>query len=566
MRRFSMSSVIVVMCFAVLSIVLAQTIEDLNNPPPGEWPTHSRTTDNVRFSPLDQISRDNVGNLRLVWSRALGFEGQVQSSPVVWDGVMYINGVGAVLALDATSGDLIWEYRPELAEATRGVAAGRMRGGVVVFDGKVYYNRNDGIVVALDAETGEEVWSTTVGDIELAEGFSSGPLFANGKIISGTTGADSGGVPGRLHALDAEDGELLWTFNAIPEPGEPGYETWSPNPPSLEAGVGGAAMWNVGAYDSVTNTIIWGTGQPIPWERFTTRSEEGDEVSADLYTASYVAVDADTGEMKWYFQVVPGDEWDYDQQTSATVTDMQIDGETRRVVILPSTTGYVFIRDIETGEHIRAFGNMQPEYTIASLAEDGTLTVSNEGRMTESGQTVLLCPMRWVNFQQASYNPDTGIYFRPNVWDCREYTQHGIPDDWQPGDRPLDFEFNVLYDRFERYGGITAIDLQTGEAVWDYGHGYDQRGGLVATAGDLVFAVFEDRHFRAFDAETGDILWEQVLPAMMRSNPITYEVDGVQYVAALVGHPSAETARADLPPTVPGPAAAFVFALPEGQR
>jgi alcohol dehydrogenase (cytochrome c) len=548
-------------------VAIAQTTEDLINPPPGEWPTHNRTLDGLRFSPLDQINRENVDQLRLAWSRSLGYEGSLQSSPVVWDGVMYINGIGVVHALDATNGDLIWEYRPVMSDDVRGVLAARMRGGVVVHEGLVYYARNDGIVVALDAEDGEVVWETPIGNVELAEGFSAGPIFADGRIIVGVTGADTGGAPGRIHALDREDGELLWSFNVIPEPGEPGYDTWT-NPPSWEDGIGGGAAWNPGAYDPETNTIIWGTGQPIPWERFTDRRRDDDgQVSADLYTATYLGLDPTNGELKWYYQVVPGDEWDYDVQTTPTITDLEIDGETRRVAILPTTPGYIVLVDAGTGEFLRASDCLQPECMIVTgFDADGNAIINEAMRISEAGQTVDLTPMRHHNFQQASYDPNLGIYFRPNVYESREFTPYGIPDDWEPGQRPLDHDNIVIYDRFERFGGITAYDPVTFEVVWDYGHGYDQRGGLVATAGNLVFAVFEDRHFRAFDSETGEVLWEQVLPTMMRSNPISYSVGDTQYVAALVGHGSAQQARADLPPTVPGPAAVFVFALPEGAR
>lgn len=551
----------------LVPLAMAQTTEDLINPPPGEWPTHNRTLDGARFSPLDQINRENVSELGLAWSRSLGFEGSVQSSPVVWDGVMYINGIGVVQALDATNGDLMWEYRPEISADVRGVLAERMRGGVVVHEGLVYYSRNDGIVVALDADSGDVEWSTTVTDVRLGEGFSAGPMFADDKVIVGTTGADTGGAPGRIHALDRENGELLWTFNVIPEPGDPGYDSWS-TPPSWEAGIGGGAAWNPGAYDPETNTLIWGTGQPIPWYRIGDRRGEPEgEVSADLYTATYLGIDPSNGELKWHYQVVPGDEWDYDVQTTPTIADLEVDGEERRVAILPTTLGYLVLLDAGTGEFLRASDCLQPECTIVQgFNEDGEAIIDSEMRISEAGRTISLTPMRHHNFQQASYDANLNLYFRPNVYHARDYTPYGIPDDWEPGQSAQDHDTVDLYDYFDRYGGITAYDPVTFEVAWEYGHGYDQRGGLVATAGNLVFAVFEDRHVRAFDSETGDVLWEQVLPTMMRSNPITYSVGDTQYVAALVGHGSAEEARADLPPTVPGPAAVFVFSLPEGVR
>jgi alcohol dehydrogenase (cytochrome c) len=568
--QFAMRYLAAGLVAVAMGIAFAQTADDLIDPPRGAWPSVNRTLDGLRFSPLDQITPDNVADLRLVWSRALGYEGDIQSSPAVWNGVMYINGVMGVQALDAVTGDLIWDYRRARDDNMRGFFLNRMRGAVVVFEGNVYYASNDGYLVALDAESGDEVFATQLTDITRAEGFSAGPIFADGKIIAGTTGADAGGAPGRIHAVDAVDGELLWTFEVMPGPEDAeAYASWNPMPPSWDDGVGGASPWNTGIFDPVTRTVIYGTGQPTPWDRFDGRraDPEGAEPSADLYSSSYVAVDVDTGELKWYFQVVPADEWDYDVQTTPFVTDMEFDGATRRIVVLPSTPGYLILIDAETGEFLTAHGGFNPEYTVLlGFTDDGEPIINPEARDWEEGDTYFLAPMRWTNFQAASYDPDRNLYFRPNVWDSRDYRLYSLAPDWEPGDSATDFEFTVHYDRYDRYGGISAINPVTGEVVWDYGHGYDQRGGLVATAAGLVFAVFEDRHVRAFDSDTGEVLWEQVLPSMMRSNPITYEVDGVQYVAFLTGHPTGGQARADLPPLVPGPAQVFVYALPAASR
>lgn len=552
-----------------LSLTVAQTTEDLTNPPPGEWPTFNRTLDGLRFSPLDQITRDNVSELTLAWSRNLGYEGLVQSTPVVWDGVMYINGNMAALALDAATGDLIWEYRPEQVEGATGFFLNRMRGGVVVYDGKVFYARNDGILVALDAETGEEVWSNPLTDIQLAEGFSAGPIFADGKLIVGPSGSDAGGAPGKIHAVNAEDGELLWSFNIIPEPGDPAYETWQPTPPSWEAGVGGASAWNAGTYDPETRTVIYGTGQPTPWDRFDDRrgDEEG-EVSQDLYSASFVALDVDTGELKWYHQVVPGDEWDFDQQTTPVVTDLGIDGETRRVALLQTTTGFIVLIDVETGEFLRAHNMMEaiwPEATPLvheGYEEDGTPIINDDLR-PEEGETISYCPGRLFQFALGSYSPETGLYYRSNSHDCLDQTMYPLPDDWEPGQPATNFERPRDLDKLDNLGAFSAINPVTGEVAWNFYYDYNpQYSGVVATAGNVVFAASPDRIFRAFDAETGDVLWQQVLTAHMESNPITYEVDGTQYVATLVGHPSGRGAMNGAQ-TVPGPAQVFVFSLPD---
>lgn len=537
-----------------LSIGTAQTTEELTDPAPGDWPTYGRNLEMQRYSPLDQINRDNVNDLRLAWSRDVGIEGNAQFSPIVYDGAMYINGPDRVVALDATNGDLLWEYVTELDENT-GFIINRSRGSAVVFDGKVFNALADGRLVALDAATGEELWSTQVGDIDFGEGFSSGPIFADGKLIVGPSGADIGGVPGRVVSVDVESGEILWTFNVIPQPGEAGYETWEPAESSIW---GGGSAWNPGAYDPETRTVIYGTGQPIPWDNFGIR----DPVSPDLYTASKVGLDVDTGELKWYRQHVPGDEWDYDQHPTPTVADLEIDGEMRRVLINPTTTGYLEVLDVETGEFLRGHA-MMPEYAVhKGYEEDGTAIIDQSARFEEPGM-MMLCPFRWVNYEPAAFSPETGLYYRPNTYDCREYTLNPLPDDWQPGESPLNFELTEQPDRFDRFGALSAIDPITGEVVWEFGHGYSQNAGAAVTGGGLVFGAFPDRIFRAFDAETGEVLWQQVVSAAMHGSPITYEVEGKQYVAVPVGTTASFTGQTGLPPTVTGDTAIFVFALPD---
>lgn len=547
--------VVIVLAF-LLSFGAAQTTEELTDPAPGDWPTYGRNLEMWRYSPLDQINRDNVGELRLAWSRSLSTTFEPQGSPVEYDGILYINGPDRVTALDATNGDQVWEYTVDLNENTASLTGGRSRGSVVVYEGKVFSTLGDGRVVALDAKSGEEQWSAQIGNIDVAEGFSSGPIFADGKIIVGPSGADTGGSPGRIIAMDVENGEILWTFNTVPQPGEPGFDTWEP--PSA-AEWGGGSAWVPGAYDSETKTVIYGVGQPIPWWA-------GDQRQGDnLYTASWVALDVGTGELKWYHQIVPNDEWDYDQIATPVITDIEVDGQTRRVAILASVTGWLIVDDIETGEFINAY-QMMPETTIVTGFDDeGKAVIDDSYRFTEPGQTKEVCALRWVDFEPAAYSPDTKLYYRPNTYDCRNMTSNPRPDDWQPGESAINSSFEPEVDKFDRLGAISAIDPATGEVVWEFSTGYSQYSGPAVTAGGLVFAGFPDRRFRAFDAENGDVLWDQVLPAYIPANPITYEVDGKQYVAVPVGGPGGIVIekQSDVPDLVTGDVSIFVFALPD---
>ena len=557
-----------------LSIGGAQTYEDLVNPPPEDWPQLGRNIVHHSYSPLEQITPENVQDLSLVWARDLGFAPQgfptnIQGTPSVWNGTMYVSTETGVVALDGATGETICEYsRPYEGDVMHDAAR---RGAPLVFEGNVFVALRYGMTVAVDAETCEEVWSVQLTDSERNEGFTTEPIIADGKLLVGVSGADFAGAPGKISAIDVENGEVLWTFNTVPlSPDDPAYDTWN-NPPSWEAGIGGASPWNTGTYDPETGLVVWGTGQPTPWDRITERRADEGEPTADLYSASFVALDVETGELQWYHQVVPADEWDYDQQTLPTFADLEIDGETRRVAILATTTGYLVLIDAETGEFIDAYQG-HPEPTVhLGYEEDGTSIINPDARFTEAGQFFRVCPgLRWAQYTPPAYNPETGLYFRPNNHNCMNFAPQALPDDWEPGDRAYFYETGPKNEDyyFDRVGGITAFDPATGEVAWDWGHYYTHDAAPVVTGGGLLFTAAQDSRVRALDASTGEVLWQQAVTAASNGGTITYSVDGRQYVASLVGWGSgaeADHPDADVPPVVPGNAAVFVFALPESE-
>jgi glucose dehydrogenase len=389
-------------------------------------------------------------------------------------------------------------------------------GGPVVFDGGVIFNLREGPTVAVDAVTGEELWRTQTVQPELEEGFTSGPNFADGKIILGPTGADSGGAPGRVVALDVEDGELLWTFDVVPlSPDDPAYASWT-NPPSWEDGIGGGSPWNTGAYDPVTGTVVYGTGQPTPWDRTEPRRRSDGEPSADLYTASFVGIDADTGELRWFHQVVPGDEWDMDQHTVPMFAMVTVAGEQRRVAILATTSGYVLVLDAASGEMLRWIRGTEEITIHLGYDEDGQAIINDAARFDEEGVFFRMCPgLRWAHIAPAALGPQTGLYDRPNQMHCVQFAAEVMPEDWQPGERAYYIETGPSQpeDWFDRLRALTAFDPSTGEVAWEFAYDYGYNAGPVATGGGLVFSAFTDRVFRAFDAETGEVLWEQPLTA-----------------------------------------------------
>ncbi len=569
---------------ALMGLGFAQTDADMLNPPAGEWPQFGRDSVASRYSPLDQINTSNVSDLQLAWVRDMGYRQSFQGSPSVWNGVLYMATQTGVAALDATDGSTLWEYSSPNPGTV--ISDSAMRGAPLVYDGKVFINLRYGATVALDAATGEELWQVQLTDESLREGFTTNPIWANGKVIASPSGADDGGAPGRIVALSAEDGELLWTFNVIPTgPEDPAWDTWN-NPPSWEAGIGGASAWNAGAYDPESNVILWGTGQPTPWDRIDPRRADPDgDVTDDLYTASWVAIDADTGELKWHRQAVPGDEWDLDQHQVPTFATVDWNGTERRVAIMGSSTGYIYVVDANTGEYLAdhpAFTTAVEgaEYTIVlGYDENGRAIVSEEARAAnqefqDTFEFYPMCPgLRWAHIAPPAYSPETGLYYRPNNTLCHDFGADTMPDEWEPGMRAYYWETGPNREGlwFDRVGALTAFDPVTGEVVWEYASDYGYDAGPVVTAGGLIFSAFTDRMFRAFDASTGEELFSHVLTTGSNAGTITYEVDGEQYVTTVVGKisftgvpviPDYNPNVEDLfvPPT--GGVAVFTFKLP----
>lgn len=541
---------LVVSCL-LAAVALAQTAQDLANPASADWPTYGRNLQMWRYSPLTQITADNVGTLRLSWSRTLNEVFKAEMSPVEYNGVLYVNSPDQIWAFDATNGDQLWTDQVKLDKNVSGTT---MRGSPVVYEGNVYWTTGDGRLVSLDAKTGAENWSVQVGKVQYSEGFSSGPIFADGEIIVGPAGADAGGVPGRVIALDPTDGEALWTFHTVPLPGEPGFDTWQP---PATAQWGGGSAWTPGAYDPQTKTVIYGVGNPTPnWRLGST--------SKDLYTGAWVALDVTTGKLKWYFQVAPHDEWDSDQIPTPTITDVTMNGQKQHVALLPSVNGFLIVVDAATGKYLTSYKEAAKTTIVQGFKSDGTSIIPPDNYYTDAGQTKLVCPFRWVDFEPPAYSPDTGLYYRPNTNLCSHYTSQPLSSSWKPGQGGLLFP----HDHFclaVQCGALSAIDPASGKVVWSFKSPYADYMGPVATKGGVVFAGFADRRFRAFDATTGKVLWQQVLPAPIFANPISYEVDGVQYVAVPAGGNVTEASwhLPNVPDELGGAdVALFVFALP----
>jgi alcohol dehydrogenase (cytochrome c) len=520
----------------------------LNNPDPEDWIKWRRHNANG-YSPLDQINKDNVGDLRLAWTTMIN-PGTNEQEPLVYDGIMFLPHPGNIVqALDAKDGTLIWEYRRELADDPS------TNRNIALYEDKVILTGQDSAVVALDARTGSVVWETQVVPVSGGMDYSSGPVAGGGKIFAGST---CGSAVCFLAGFDAESGEELWRRLSIAGPDDPEAinASWSGVPFDAREK---ASLWLSGSYDPELNIIYWTTASSIPYPAFL-RGTEGPA----LYTNSILAVNADTGDIVWYQQMSINDNYDMDHMDNPVLAEIEVDGTTHKAVFVIGKPGVLWAFDRETGEHLWNRQIVQENNLYESIDPDtGEIVMNPDVIPTAFGQVFRVCPgMRGGKlFQTKSYDPVEQRIFVTVSNACHmfeiippEVNRRGI--DW---DTLAHMEGND-----GMVGRMSAVNAETGEILWTY----DQRaamGSSVATAGGIVFAADLHRYFRAHDAETGEILWEVPLSSPVAGYPISYGVDGKQYVAVAVGGSTSGTeALATLYPEIPiqnGSNVLMVFAL-----
>ena len=590
-RSVLVTSLSVIMFTSGLGTVLAQTpgefvpVTDamLQDPHPGDWLMWRRTLDSWGYSPLDEVTRDNVGELRMVWSRALT-DGFQSGTPLAYGGVLYMpNPNDVIQAIDAESGDLIWEHRREIPEdATPGGLSSNNR-NIAIYDDLIIDTSMDAHVFALAATTGDMVWETEVVDREVNPVLQgSGPIIANGKAITGRSCSQRGGPEGCVvTAHDATTGEELWRRPLIPAPGEPGDETWGDVAYEDRKHVG---AWMVPSYDAALNLIYIGTSVTSPAPKFLLGGAE----NLHLYHNSTLALDADTGEIVWYYQHL-NDHWDLDHPFERLLVDTPVApdptavrwinprlraGEARQVVTgIPGKTGVVYTLDRATGEFLWATPTVTQN--VISNIDGATGDVSENAEVVFSalGQEVFACPT-WnggKDWEAGAYSPLTNTMYMPLRNTCaRMMAATTFPEDTPAGPNESRSEGYAIAYRHqlapgtESAGTVRAISAETGETVWLH----EQRAGtmsLVATGGGLVFGGDVNGRFRAFDHETGEVLWEINLGSSVTGFPITYAVAGRQYVAASTGSGGTASHFLGLTPEL-RPSSGnnlFVFALPE---
>jgi alcohol dehydrogenase (cytochrome c) len=531
----------------------------LINPPPGDWLTWRRTYDDVGFSPLKEMNRSNAGGLRVAWSWSLS-NGPSEITPLVHDGVLFVFGFGdRVEAVNAANGDLLWYYARELPkDAMPGV-----KRNLSLYGDKLFFATADAHMVALDIKTGRPVWDHAIADYKSAFRLSGGPLAAKGKVMQGVAGQGAGG--NFIVALDANTGDEAWRFYTIARPGEPGGDSWNGLP--LEKRNGGS-VWTAGSYDPDLNLAYFGVGQTYDTGPLVHQSSAPGVNRDALYTDCTLAINPDTGKLAWYFQHVPNDQWDLDWAFERQLIPLPVNGTNKKLAFTSGKMAIYDALDATTGKY--AFSIDLGLQNIVTAIDPATGAKSiNPKTLPGDGETKLVCPHAGgaKNWLPASYNPGTKILYVPLVESCMDLipVKTGERYSLSSGVR---WTVRPPLDSDGMYGRVMAVNLATRKVVWTQRQHAPVTTGVLATAGGLVFEGSMDRWFRARDDQTGKVLWQVRLNDVPNSAPISYSVNGKQYVAITVGNGGAHPATwAQLVPDIQNPpdrgaAAVWVFELP----
>lgn len=569
---------------ALLQDFVPVTDEMLANPAPENWITWRGNYASWGHSPLDQITDHNVGELRLSWSRSME-AGHQEVEATVYNGVMYLVNAGDVVqALDATNGDLIWEYRRQLpAEIDGGRYTGtqqRFR-NLAIYEDKILLATQDAFLIALNAKTGQVMWETQRADWRDRVAQTAGPIVANGVAVTGSRCNMNETVGGGcfITGHNIETGEELWRTFTIARPGEPGGDTWGDLP--LESRRH-ASAWMVPSFDPELGLVYVGTAVPAPSPEVLRGTGDADL----LYTNSTLALRPETGEMVWYFQHLPRDNWDYDHPFERIIVNTAVapdasevpwinpavtPGETRKVVTgIPGKTGVVWTLDAATGQFLWARNTVE-QSVIADVNLDTGKPVINEDAIPRSvDEAISVCPHILGGKDQPSgaYSPATNAMYMPMnnaCFDLAMSVEEAVPDDGYALSFQIKHAPGMDADT-AKVGRIDAISAETGKTLWHYEQRAPIYGSLLTTAGNLLFGGDVVRRFRAFNLETGAIEWETVLNGPVSGRPMSYSVDGRQYIAITAGGVTQGTAFLSLTPeltTSLGSNSIFVFALPE---
>ena len=539
--------------FGASSLAEAQSVTEnytpvteamLLSPPDGEWLMWRRTYNHWGYSPLDQINTSNVGNLRLAWAWTMQ-PGMQETTPLVHDGVMFLpQACDFIEAVDARDGTLLWEYRRERVEHPASLACANRNG--VLYGDQLILGTHDAYLISLDARTGEVIWEHQVGDWTIGQHYSGGPQLINGQIVAGMSGCYHINMGCWISAHDPETGEELWRTRTIPRQGEPGSETWGALPDEQR---NGGSAWMAPSYDPDLNLIYVGVAVPVPWGSVQRDTQGGDV----LYTNSTLALNADSGEIVWYFQHLPGDDWDQDHPFERILVETEVapdpdavawinpditPGRRKVVTGIPGKPGIVWTLDAATGDFLWA-RETNYQNVIVGVDVEGRKGIANPAiKVAAIEDSTLVCPALnggGINWQAVAYSPQTNALYAPTNNTCMTYSLR--PVEHQIGD----YHASAVYRRVGvpnsdgQVGLFTSVDVATGRTRWEHRQRAGIGGSVLTTGGGLVFVTDDARRFRAFDADTGEILWEQILNSTAGGYPVSYSVDGVQYIAIAAG-------------------------------
>jgi len=506
---------------------------------PGSWSSYGRGQDNTRFSPLKEITPQNVGKLKLAYSFSLASLRSNESSPIVVDGTMFVStswGPKYVYALDAKTGARKWTYEPEIPDDVLQFACCDVNNrGVTFGDGKIFVGRLDGKLAAVDAKTGKEVWVADVVDYKQGSVITSPPLVVKNIVITGFGGGEYG-ARGALTAFDIKTGKQVWKTWTVPGPGEPGNDSWKGD--SWEHG--GAVPWLVGSYDAKTNTVLWGTSNPGPWNSAVRSTGDGNYGKlTNLYSSSTVAFDAHTGKIKWHVQGTPEDAWDYDGVNELVLADLKIAGKSTPTYMKADRNGFFYVVNRESGKIVSAEKYVPTTWASKIDLETGHPVEVADQRPGPNHPVKGVCPnlIGGKNWQPMSFNPDTGLVYIPTNNVCMDWSVSEV--NYKRGVFYLGADFPTHPGPGGYMGELVAWDPVAQKKVWGVKTDLPFNGGTLTTAGGLTF--WGDLHgdFRAFDAKNGTELWKQQLGSGIGAGPISFSVDGKQYIAVVVGRTAA---------------------------
>ena len=507
---------------------------------PQNWLTYSGNNLGQRYSGLTQVTPANVGNLEMKWAFQARSLEKFESTPLVVDGIMYVTQApNDVVALDAVTGKTLWIYNYVPSTDAR-PCCGRVNRGVAILGETLFMATIDGHLVAIDARNGRPVWNTEVGSAKAGYAMTLAPLIIKDKVVTGVAGGEYG-IRGYIAAYDAKTGKEAWRFYTIPGPGEPGHDSWAGN--SWQHG--GAPVWLTGSYDETTNLTYWGVGNPGP--DYGGKVRGGD----NLYSDCVVALDADTGKLKWYFQFTPHDVYDYDAVQVPVLADLDWKGKDgtvkpRKVMLWGNRNGYFYTLDRTTGEFLR--GNPFSTVTWSKgLDERGRpMRLQSDNPVGGGGPVIYPGPIGATNWYSPSYSPHTGLFYI-SAWDNYHANFTETPSEFKEGSNYMGGRGSsaltgalrapqvVKKKEEDGYGSVRALDPKTGQKIWEFKMADVTSSGLLTTATDILFTGSREGYFAALDARTGTVLWKVTVGGEIAMGPITYQVNGKQYVAFSAG-------------------------------